>query len=287
MNLFGKILVMLVLISSLVYMTAAAMVIMTHQNFRDVVENTDTSGGKPLGLKLQLANLRTRNQELQAQMGQLQQDLNSEKELRSNQLAKLEQKAEELRRERDEARRDLDQLVESQRTAAAALEAAHLSLKGTRDELGQLRTDIRTAQEERNDQFVEMVRLQDLLHSAEGDRSLLEERNRLLVQQIALADSVLERHDLNRFEPADGPPRVDGKVLAVNAEGLLEISIGSDDGLARGHTLEVFRREANRRKYLGRVEVVRITPDKAVAKIIPSYRKGAIRKEDRVATRLN
>ena len=51
--------------------------------------------------------------------------------------------------------------------------------------------------------------------------------------------------------PEDVKPTLDGLVLAANKDGLVEISLGSDDGLERGHTLEVFRGS----RYLGRIEV--------------------------------
>jgi hypothetical protein len=75
---------------------------------------------------------------------------------------------------------------------------------------------------------------------------------------------------------------VEGVVTAVGAKDLLEISIGADDGLKKGHTLEIYRSNS----YLGRVQVMETWPDRAVVKIIPEYRKVIIKKGDRVATKL-
>jgi hypothetical protein len=80
------------------------------------------------------------------------------------------------------------------------------------------------------------------------------------------------------------PPKIEGVVTAVNPQGLVEISIGSDDGIREGHKLDVYR--ANPPTYLGRIEVIKTTPDRAVGKILPELQKGAIRKGDRVATGL-
>jgi hypothetical protein len=68
---------------------------------------------------------------------------------------------------------------------------------------------------------------------------------------------------------------------------MIEVSLGADDGLRKGNTLEVFRNAGTISKYLGRIQVVRTSPDKAVGKIMPEFRKGNIQKEDRVATRVN
>lgn len=72
---------------------------------------------------------------------------------------------------------------------------------------------------------------------------------------------------------------VDGVVLVVRKD-LVEISIGSDDGLRKGHRLDVYREST----YLGRVAVRRTAPDRAVAEIIPAFHKGQIRKGDVVRT---
>jgi hypothetical protein len=85
-----------------------------------------------------------------------------------------------------------------------------------------------------------------------------------------------------------GPPRLDGVILASRATGYVEISLGSDDGLEKGHELDVYRvgPTVAENKYLGKVRVVQTEPDKSVAQILPNFKRGAIQKEDRVATRL-
>ena len=47
----------------------------------------------------------------------------------------------------------------------------------------------------------------------------------------------------------------------------MEISIGSDDGLAVGQELYVFRIQP-RAEYIGKVKIVSVYPDKAVAEVI-------------------
>ncbi len=62
---------------------------------------------------------------------------------------------------------------------------------------------------------------------------------------------------------------------------MLEVSLGSDDGLLVGAKLEVYRGS----KWLARVEILRTETDRSVAKIIPGFQKGPIQKDDDVATR--
>jgi hypothetical protein len=86
------------------------------------------------------------------------------------------------------------------------------------------------------------------------------------------------RTDVDRI-----PPKVDGIVVNVGDKDLIEISIGEDDGILIGHQLDVYRDDA----YLGKVKIVKTSPDRAVAEIIPEFKRGAIRKGDRVATKLS
>jgi hypothetical protein len=66
-----------------------------------------------------------------------------------------------------------------------------------------------------------------------------------------------------------GRESVEGLVKAVDEKsGLLTITIGSDAGLAKGDTLEVFRivPTPGKPKYLGKVSVIEVTASEAVAK---------------------
>jgi RNA polymerase sigma factor (sigma-70 family) len=84
------------------------------------------------------------------------------------------------------------------------------------------------------------------------------------------------------------PPEVEGQVRALDSGGqLVTLSIGSDAGLARGHTLEVFRLSptASQNKYLGTLRIIEVQPHKAVAQ--PMGRLMApLQVGDRVASRI-
>jgi hypothetical protein len=63
---------------------------------------------------------------------------------------------------------------------------------------------------------------------------------------------------------------------------LVEVTIGADDGLKPGNTVEVFRGS----KYLGRVEILQTSPDKSVGRVDRRFQQGRIEEGDRVATRI-
>jgi hypothetical protein len=63
---------------------------------------------------------------------------------------------------------------------------------------------------------------------------------------------------------------VEGFIKATNPSGLVTISIGSDAGLAIGHTLEVYRLAAGpgQSKYLGTIRIRDVTPNEAVGELV-------------------
>ena len=69
----------------------------------------------------------------------------------------------------------------------------------------------------------------------------------------------------HRASPADPAPNcAEGVVQEVSPKGFVRISIGSDDGIQRGHTLEVYRLAPP--TYLGRLLIVDVTPHNSVGK---------------------
>jgi len=82
----------------------------------------------------------------------------------------------------------------------------------------------------------------------------------------------------------DVPPTdLKGEILAVNNSQQVVVSVGRDDGLRAGHTLEVYRGG----QYLGRIEIKRTEDDKAIGQILASFRKGYIQAGDKVAAKIN
>jgi hypothetical protein len=115
-------------------------------------------------------------------------------------------------------------------------------------------------------------------------RQILEERNKEAAFQIAQMKMVLDTHGLRPDELVSHiPPKVEGVVLEVSSRDLIEISIGADDGLKIGHSLDVYRDSA----YLGRIVIKRTDPDRAVGQMIKELQRGQIKRGDRVTTKFS
>ena len=92
---------------------------------------------------------------------------------------------------------------------------------------------------------------------------------------------VFDKMGLDLSEPSPSPPKLDAIVTAVGERNLIEISVGSDDGLRVGHRLEVFHENA----YLGYAVVLKTDPDRSVAQIDEKSQRAPVQVRDQVATR--
>lgn len=284
MTFVGKIFVVLIFVMSLVFMSFAVVVYATHRNWYAVVENDRNA--KPVGLKVQLEDKKREAEVALNTRQKLEAEIAEEKSARIREVAKLTTTVEELKQQRDELQKNEAKLKQSVDDSVAAMTAAQNTLKELRDEISGLRDLNDKVRKERDEKLAESVKLEDQLAQAKAEEDRLNKRNTDLVGQVAEYSNRMQEEGIPLETKT---PRVEGVVLAVNANGLLEISIGSDDGLIVGHQLEIFRISADAAagKYLGRVTVVKTDVDRAVARLIPETRKGPIQVDDRVATRLD
>ncbi|MBI2478248.1 MAG: hypothetical protein HYV60_06280 [Planctomycetia bacterium] len=273
MTLVGKILTVLILIMSIAFMMIAVTVFATHRSWRD----------RAIAHKATIEELRVTNDRLRAEASRADDRLAIEQAARRFALAALQSRLEALAQQ---LASNYDQLTKKQQendliTATLSQNTANLEALGK--EVVGLRDEIRSAQRDRDEKFANVVALTDSISGLQGSVSTFREQELQLRDQVSRMKLVMDAYDLNEYTPVvDIPPRVDGIVTNVGEKSLIEVSIGSDDGLRTGHTLEVFRNNA----YLGRVKVTQLEPDRAVCQIIPEYRKGIIKRGDRVATKL-
>ncbi len=289
MNLVGKIFIVLIFVMSLVWMGFSVAVYATHQNWRNVVENPEATAAMPLGLRHQVQQQKDENEELKTKLDKASEQLDTEKAAKRQALTKLETEKAELERQRDEQQKEIATLVQSETDAIAALQATQEAEKALRDDVVSLREEIKKAQEDRDNFFDQVVTLTDQLHQAANEYKSLKSRVDTLAADLAKANEVLRKHGLEG-DPTlytGVPPIVDGVVLSAGENGMVEISIGADDGLMKGHRLEVVRQTGGISTYLGRIEVMETAPDKSVCKILPEFLQRSIQRNDRVTSKLN
>jgi hypothetical protein len=120
------------------------------------------------------------------------------------------------------------------------------------------------------------------------------ERARTLERQVQELTKQLEQERVEaankamttpgqQLVPRPPPDDVKGIVKAVGADGLVSISIGSDAGLLRGHTLEVFRTEP-KAEYLGRLQIIQVDAHEAVGRMLTPKFSKLVKPNDTVAS---
>jgi len=277
MTLVGKIFTVLVLIMSIAFMMLAVTVFATHRNWRDMVVQPD-------GLKEQIEKLTKTNSELRIEISRVKDQIALEQAARRFALAAGQAELEQLSAALQRREKEYTDLQAANGTMTETVSRNNMILESLTKENEGLRDEIRLAQQARDDFFNQVVVLTDDVNRMEGNSRTLEEHNQMLLVQNSKMAKVMQSFEIDIDTPVDNrPPRVDGIVTAVSDKDLIEISLGSDDGIRKYHLMEVYRQNS----YVGRVEIVMVKPDKAVAKILPDFRRGIIKKGDRVATKLS
>ncbi len=276
MNWLGKVFVVVILIMSLVFMGLSMAVYATHKNWKAESEKLSKQYGE---LKAEKDALVTSHnlevEELQrVNTAAVQQAVKSEAERVSQVDRNLQLQTE------------VDGLRQNQREHIAAVASTQEINKNLNTEVADLRGKVRDEQLKRDRLFKEALNATEELHQAAGEYNATRERNEQLTKQVAGKDLILRENGFNpNADPTSVVPTVEGVVSHIERKAgtqLVEVSIGADDGLKTGNTLEVSRGG----KYLGRLDIIETSPDKSVGRVDRRYQQGQIQEGDRVATRI-
>ncbi len=291
MNIFGKILIGLILVASMVFMGFSLVTYATHRNWRDAVQGTPAMEGQPKrsGLRETLQQLQQENQDLQERVVRLRERNQSLIQQERLAVAKVatevygdpefritgaNQQVEQLRAEKERLDTEL----------AATREQLQVVLGETQEVVEELRTNrssVADAERNRAKIFEQVTQLTEKLGQLRGDLARLQDRNSQLTAQIEQYQRYVAHAGVREDDRGQAPPRVVGRVIGLNnSERLVEISLGSDDGITEGHELQVFR-EGDSPQFVGTVRVIRTQPERAVARVVSV--RSAIEQDDRVA----
>lgn len=296
MTIIGKILTVFLFLFSLVFLGFA---------FTINTLNKDRQTGKSwysVAMELKTksipalqADVKARDEELAALRGQIATLNNEVKSMKENVTKEVDQKNNEVQRAKTEAD-----------AAKRAFEKSQIDLKAALEELDKRRQEVARAYEtikQKNSELAQLVtdktNAMNLKTQFEVAASSLTARNQSMERQIKDLTEQVESLQVMLNDPTKRlttksttvgdvvpvPNDVEGIVKAVGNDGLVSISIGSDAGLLRGHTLEVFRLKPQP-MYLGRMTIKEVSPHEAVGQIIdPKFRK-LVQPNDIVANRI-
>jgi hypothetical protein len=286
MTFVGKLLVIVQLVLSICFMALAGAIFTRHMTWRDTalelrteVENRDADYGKLQAEKDKVIK------DLEVVVAQVKNDATDAKaQLRQEQLTTQAQK----------------DLIDTQKitlnTQKSLATIAGDEAKIRREEALSARRINEQLNAALNDQNQRVRQLEDELFNKDVGAKLLAGKYDSLLKGMATLRKVLVANQLdpdpNKYaRKLAPPPLVMGKVLDTKQSGrgtsrqLIEISLGSDDGLTEGNTLFVFR-TGEQNKYLGQIKLELVTADRAVGVVVERAKNGVIEKEDYVTTKL-
>jgi hypothetical protein len=280
MNLVGKIFIVLIFVMSLVFASLAVGVYATQRNWKAEAES----------VAQKYTNARNENSELSKKKKEGEEEAAIEKARSEKVVAQLETENQELKKERAANEKKIAELDESVRSAVASMKVAHETLAVLRKETDTMRDEIKTAQGERDATFKKIVDLTDQVHNVVNERLRLEKVGRELADQLAKARECLRYYKLNEngdYKSKEPPTGLEGQVTGAPRPDLVEISIGADEGLLKGHRLEVVRLNGSTASYVGRIEVIETSPNRAVCRTEPKMLRSPIESGDRVYANLS
>ena len=281
-NVVGKILIVLQLVFSLCFMCFAGAAFTFHEGWKKKADDLQSK-------------LNNTQQQLTEQQTQRQQ----ETEVLKADLVAMENRAKMAEAKVTGIDTSLQQAIGNLANAEQQRDK-HLADLGVAQQEAQARiaetNEARSENLRLNDRVVEGIALrrtlEDELLDKQGRIDEANQRERQMLTELTRLTSLLR---INKIDPNDAiigpvpPPieRVNGVVKASrknesrSAE-LVEISVGSDDNIAKTMRLIVFRGA----KFICEIEVTEVYPDVSVGRVIENTRNGSIERGDNVTTKL-
>ena len=288
MSFMGKILVVLQLFLSVFFMMFAGAVYSAHVNWRNEAEKQKKA------VVEKTSALAAKTTELDDTKNKMTEEVNKAK----GEASKAEIANAALKQQVDDLIKKNRDLTTALSTQSELAQIAQEEAVTRRNETLALREINEKLLGSRDEQFKEKTVLEDNLRSMNLDFNAAQQKVKDLLVQMSRSQSsggTVEGSGPEGVMSVGIPPRVDGKIVLTkaarsqgNAE-LVEISLGSDDGLSKGHEMVVYRSAAEnggKAKYLGKIRIVFTTPDKAVGTVLEKSKSGIIQKGDNVTTRL-
>ena len=275
----GQVFVILVTCFSLLFLGFSITVYSTHKNWRERYRTESKKVGDLSSEKNVLEGQRTELQEayteelgnLKTRINAYQLDVNEQAQAYNNLLERHKQ-----------ARRDIATFQTKSDFALREVESRREEANTLRAQLERLRVERRDAVKQKFAAEHDRIELESRLQIATA-------RNMALQEDVGSLRAILQSYGLSPVSKdvaariVANPPPVEGVVTQVDGR-YIRISVGSDSGLRRRHQLQVFRLNPTPR-YLGKIELTEVDPDRAVGRIMAQFKTGTIQEGDLVASR--
>ncbi|MFH1301591.1 MAG: hypothetical protein ABIK07_11070 [Planctomycetota bacterium] len=290
MSFVGKVLVVVQVVLSVCFMGFAGAVFTAQHNWRaesiKQKENVANLQKNMTGLESEFSNYKTETTQKMNDALSAAQTAKAANDALQAQNKSYQNQLETVRAERD--------------TSVAQAETTGEEAKFRRQESDRQRVVNKTLHDTVNDLRAKIKNLEDTIFTQSiREKNLVAKHNKVL-DELQYLNKIVANLGVDPKDPAiagmqSPPPAVEGLIINTkkdkqNGTKFVEVSLGSDDGLSKGHQLYVYRfgtkENGNRPKYLGKIELVYVDPDKAVGTVIDAAKNGVIEKGDHVNSKL-
>jgi hypothetical protein len=278
MTFVGKILVILIMAMSLVFLGVSTVVFTTATNWKE-----ETAKQKKVAddLKTQLTTAKATQADAEAKLTQAQQEHAAATQNLEKQIAALRDDNVKAQAGITAAQTALTDAETNARLALEETQAKTADVKTLRDQVSAVTDQANKFKIHQTELNNEILTLKRQLEAAERNAKQLRETSWKFAK--LLRDKGFST-DISRVDAIEPPPDVEGIVLKVDEKNRrVEISIGSDDGLSVGQELYLYRTDPP--EFLGKVKITVVDPDQAVATVIGNTVNGKkIKEGDNVAS---
>jgi hypothetical protein len=283
MTFVGKILVIIIMVFALFFLAITSVVFTTETNWKAAAAK---QGDQIKKLNETVSTSKAESESINAELTKIKAAHKAELGLWEAAKANLETQNKQRQDEITAQRTDLEKALTT--TGVLVQEA-----EARKKEADLLRTHLDAVQKQANEYKLRQTDLNDEIRVLQRDLEVAKNNNKSLRERVALLTTVLRTHNLSadteRITRADNPPDVEGQVEKVDSRNSrVEISIGSDDGLVEGNTLQIYRTSQPDPGYIGKIQIDAVDPDKAVAHVVGKTIQGKkIKEGDIVTTRIS
>jgi hypothetical protein len=283
-TILGKILVILNLVFSLVVGALIIMVFVTRTNWEACFNKL-----KDL---YTVAEANSRQYLAEAQEAKAQAE---------GEVKKAHEELATLARDKDRLDKENKALTAENQDAKKRIEAATVNIQAATDEINRRKQEIDNLKAVTAEKDARMVQLEtqnkqfrDEAVSADIASKAEHQRNVDLLNHMASLTKELEKRPTAGGAPSQAgvtagkrpPDDLEGVVVKTEPRaGLITINLGSDAGLSKGNTLEVYRLKPSPR-YLGMITILDANFKEAVARPVPPLRVDQVQANDIVASRI-
>jgi hypothetical protein len=273
MTFVGKILVIVIMAFSLLFLGISTVVYTTAKNWRTATRDEQK---KVDDLKKKLTESQAVAEAAKKGLEDAKAQFDSVTKGLQNRLSALE----------DDNKRNLDQITAERGQSSVLRQTAKSTLdevEAKREQVVQLRKQKSDVEKQANEYKLNQTELNDRIRELERQMETATKNNADLRERVGKFSVLLRSNglsdDISQIKGLESPPPVMGEVKRVDPTNRrIEMTIGADDGLVVGHELYIYRVKP-RPEYVGKAKIVEVDPDQAVAKVVGNTYQGKKIKE--------